>query len=87
MRAPWRLNTRLLLNDNFVKFVSQQINFFVSLNKTPDVSASVLWEALKAYIRGEIISYTGYERRLRKEKLIKLTKHISELDRLYTTHK
>ena len=85
--APWRLNTCLLLNDNFVNFVSQQIDFFVSLNKTPEVSASVLWEALKAYIRGEIISYTGYEKKLRKEKLTKLTQRISELDRLYATHK
>ncbi len=41
-RAPWRLNTRLLLNDDFVNFVSNQIDFFVGLNKTPDVSASVL---------------------------------------------
>lgn len=53
MHAPWRLNTRLLLNANFVNLVSQQIDFFVSLNKTPKVSASVLLEALKAYIGGK----------------------------------
>lgn len=87
MHAPWHLNTHLLLNDNFVNFVSQQVDFFVSLSKTPDVSASVLWEALKAYIRGEIISYTGYEKKLRREKLTRLTQRISELDRLYATHK
>ena len=57
------------------------------LNKTPDVSAPVQWEALKADIRGEIISYTAYEKKIRKEKLTKLTKRISDLDRLYAIHK
>lgn len=85
--TPWRLHTCLLSSDDFVKFVSRQIDFFVSLNKTPKVSASVLWEALKAFIRGEIISYAGYEKRLRKEKWIKLTQRIPELGRLYATHK
>ena len=86
-RTPWRLNTRLLLNEDFVNFVSQQIDFFVSTNKTPDVSFAVLWETLKAYIRGEIISYTGYERKRRKEKLIELSQRISQLDNIYATSK
>ena len=85
--APWHLNTRLLLNEDFANFVSRQIDSFVSLNKTPDVSASVVWEALKAYIRGEIISYTGYEKKLRKEKLTMLTQRLSELDGWYATAK
>lgn len=87
MCAPWCLNTRLLLDDDFVNFVYQQVDFFVSLNKTPDVSALVLWEALKAYIRGEIISYAGYEKKHRREKLTDLTRRISELDKLYATHR
>lgn len=78
-----RLNTRLLLNVDFVNVVSQQIDFFVSLNRTLYVSASVLWEALKAYIRGEKISYTAYGKKLRKEKLTKLTQRMSRLDNLY----
>lgn len=53
---PWRLKTRLLSTENFVNFISQQIDYFLSLDKTPDVSMSVIWEVLKAYLRGEIIS-------------------------------
>lgn len=37
-------------------------------------------ETLKAHVRGEIISYTGFEYKLRKEKLAKLTQQISQLD-------
>lgn len=84
-RAPWRFNNRLLSNEGFVELISNQIDFFLSVNKTPDVSASVLWETLKAYIRGEIISYSGYERKVKREKLAELTKRIAQLDTIYAT--
>ncbi|KAF7656724.1 hypothetical protein LDENG_00036760 [Lucifuga dentata] len=40
---------------------------------------------MKAFIRGEIISYTAYEKKLRKEKLEHLAKRISQLDTAYTS--
>lgn len=68
MCPPWDLNTRLLFNEDFVKFVSNQIDFFLTTNRTPGISASLLWETLKAYIRGEIISYSSYENKQRGKK-------------------
>lgn len=82
---PWRFNNRLLTNDNFVDFISQQIDFFLSVNMTPDVSASTLWETLKAYIRGEIISYTSHERKTKRRKINKLTEQITQLDSIYAS--
>lgn len=46
-------------------FVSHQTDFLIAGNESPDVSASVLCETLKAYIRGQIISYAGYEKKYR----------------------
>ena len=40
-------------------FASRQTDFLIAGNESPDVSASVLCETLKAYIRGQIISYAG----------------------------
>lgn len=37
---PWRFNTCLLLSEDCVKFVSRRTDFFLSVNKTPDVSVS-----------------------------------------------
>ena len=82
-RAPRRLNTRLLSNEGFVEFVSKRIDYFLSFNKTPDVSASLLWESLKAFIRGEIISYSAFEEKCRKDKLATLSKRISQIDAIY----
>lgn len=83
LRPPWRLNTHLLSNEDFVNFVSNQIDFFLSTNKTPNISASILWETLKAYIRGEIISYAAYERKLKNDRLSLLTRSIAQLDHVY----
>jgi len=68
-RPPWRLNTRLLSDEQFVELVSNQIDFFILTNKSSDVSASLLWETMKVYLRGEIISYTAQKEKMRKRKL------------------
>lgn len=54
-QTPCRLNTHLLSDENFLECISNQIHIFLSINKTPDISLSVLWETLKAHIRGQII--------------------------------
>lgn len=82
-RTPWRFNNRLLSKNDFVEFISKQIDFFLSVNKTAEVSASVLWETLKAYIRGEIISYSCRETKIKKTKLSEIQKRITQLDTVY----
>ena len=52
----WRFPVELLQDTQFMKFTEECINnyFEVNLDQT---DACVKWEAFKAYIRGEIISY------------------------------
>ena len=76
----WRLNNRLLADDNFTKFINSQIVFFLELNDNPDVSSAILWESLKAYIRGQIISYNAGERKRKMKRTTELTKAIKEVD-------
>ena len=64
--------------------ISKQIDFFLSVNKT-HVSTLVQRETPEAYIRGEIISYSGYERNIYQNNLIELTNCIAQLDRIYAT--
>ncbi len=52
------LQVRWLQNPDFVKFVGAKTDSYFELN-TDQTSASMRWEAFKAYIRGEIISYTS----------------------------
>ena len=75
----------MLSNEDFVKFVSNQIDIFLTTNRTPGISASLLWETLKVYIKGEIISYSSYANKQRKTKLKEVRLRISQLDNIYAS--
>lgn len=79
----WRFDPLLLSKDSFKKFISQQIDSFLEFNLTPEIPLTTVWEAFKAYIRGQIISYTAYERKKRKQRLSDLSHDIAETDRKY----
>ncbi|KAF3839709.1 hypothetical protein F7725_018426 [Dissostichus mawsoni] len=55
----WRLNPRLLAEKNFVDFINTQIDFFLETNESPEISYFTLWETMKAYVRGQVISYNA----------------------------
>ncbi len=46
-----------LTGDTFKSFVSEQIQAYLELNDTTDVGSGTLWEALKAFVCGQVISY------------------------------
>ena len=57
---------------------------FLIINDTGEVSESTVWETLKAYLRGQIISYSVGANRLRTERISSLTHKILDLDRSYS---
>jgi hypothetical protein len=54
---PWRFNSSRLSDSAFKDFLSSQINFYFELNQTPGISSHTLWEAFKAFIRGQVIHF------------------------------
>ena len=80
MRRPWHFSNVLLGDESFVKCIHTQIDIFLSVNDTLDISKFTLWESLKAFLRGEIIPYTSWESRLRKLRLKGLSDQIKQLD-------
>lgn len=79
----WRLNTFLLSIDNFCTSISQAIEDFLSFNDSEETSPSLLWEALKATIRGRIISYSSYHNKQRRKTQTDTIEKIRETDRQY----
>lgn len=78
-RAPWRFDSLLLSDDDFIKTINSQIDLFVATNVNMDTSAATIWETCKAFLRGEIISYSAHKRKVAREKSTALSKEISEL--------
>lgn len=55
----------------------------MQINETPEISKGTLWEALKAYIRGLIISYSAQLIRTQNAGRKATMEQIAELDKQY----
>ena len=78
----WRLNTSLLSDDKFHKFITSAIDDFIALNQSDSepISKALPWESLKAYLRGHIISYSAHIRKLRMSTIQKLSSDLESVD-------
>jgi len=54
----WRLNPTLLQKPDFCKFIGDRIGLFCETNCASSPNSFILWDTLKAFLRGQIISYT-----------------------------
>lgn len=64
-----RFNSTLLSDNAFMQFIKEQITFFLHTNSSPETSSLIVWDALKAYLSGHIISYTvNMKKKARKER-------------------
>lgn len=81
----WRLNPLLLADEQFVNHVSSQINFFLETDASPEISDSILWETLKAYLCGQIIEYSSRAKKARDSKLNDISRSIAEIDSHYSS--
>lgn len=80
-RRHWRLNPLLLSDESFLSHISTHIKTFLSINRTPDVSNKTIWEAMKAYLRGEIISFSAYKNKCSKQKQTDIANQILNIDK------
>lgn len=77
----WRLDRSLLSDSRFCEFIGKAIDEFIYFNRSDSISPSMLWETLKAVIRGKIISYSiscSKERKQKEEELLKSIRHIDQ---------
>ncbi len=75
----FRFQTSWLQSSTFVDYMDKRIEEYFSIN-TDQTSASTKWEAFKAYIRGEIMSYTCRKSKEYYTKLGDLDQQIKELE-------
>lgn len=59
----WRFNTSLVGDKEFTAYLKTQIDMFWEINVHNEVYQTVVWEALKAYIRGSIMAYSSHKKR------------------------
>ena len=77
----WRINPVLLHNPDFDKFITSQIKLFLETNSETAPSPSLLWESLKAYLRGQIISFSSHIKKEYWKNLDTLEAEIKSLEK------
>lgn len=83
-RPLWKLDPLLLSEKDFCYFVATNIDTFLAINKTDNISHSTIWESLKAFLRGQIISYTAFKNKQHSKEISDLSESIGRLDQLYS---
>uniref|UniRef100_A0A3B5KZT9 exodeoxyribonuclease III n=1 Tax=Xiphophorus couchianus TaxID=32473 RepID=A0A3B5KZT9_9TELE len=83
----WRFREYLLRHPEFVTFMNAKIDMYLEVNLNTS-SHSNIWEALKAYMKGHIISYVSHKNKQKREQLAQLEKDIRtlEIDHSKTKH-
>lgn len=76
----WRFNPKWLLDDQFNKHITQQIDMYFDINTT-QTSASIRWEAFKVFIRGVILSVTSSKSKNFKKELTELDTKIKLIEK------
>lgn len=83
----WRLNPTLLKKNDFCKFVRDQIKLFCETNCPSSPNSFILWDTLKAYLRGQIISYTKGLKKSYVAEVEELEKEILGLEKDFQKHR
>lgn len=74
----WRFNSSLLAEDPYKQFIHFQITLFLELNDLTDTNRGVLWEASKAYIRGQLISFVSNSKQVESSQTLDLLQKIDD---------
>lgn len=85
-RSPhtqWKLSHFLLNNPRFIEFFQEEISHFFQTNDTPDIMRGTLWEACKAYLRGQAISFASQQKKADTERMVWLLDQLLRIDTQY----
>ncbi|CAJ1058984.1 unnamed protein product [Xyrichtys novacula] len=77
----WRLNVGLLNNKSTVEEIQKEIGECIDDNKDDHVDPTIVWDTVKAVMRGKLISRTAYLRKMQRSKYDQLEKELEKLEK------
>lgn len=81
-KVLWKLNSSILNDLKLRQQLKEDIKNYLELNDTGEISQIMLWDALKAVMRGRIISMTSHLKKLRGQRLVDLQGKLKQLQRM-----
>ena len=76
----------MLKDPEFISYMSKNIEIFLDANLNSPSHANI-WEALKAYMRGQMLSYNAHKIKQIRERLTKLERDIKKQEQDYIATK
>ncbi len=75
----WRFSNYMLKDPDFISYMTTNIEIFLDANSNSTSHANI-WEALKAYMRGHVLSYSAHNAKEYRRALATLEKDIRKLE-------
>lgn len=79
--TQWRLNISILNKETVVKEIRKEIKECVKDNMTDQVDPTIIWDTVKAVMRGKLISRTAYLKKLKWAKYDELQEKLRKLEK------
>ena len=79
-QRSWRFTLQLINDSGFCDHTKTHIGVFIEANDKPETTPALLWEAMKAYLRGCIISFQASKHNQSKIEQSKWEDQIHKLD-------
>lgn len=70
----WRMNATLLMDEKFVKYLTDQKDLFLETDDKNGADPRIVWDTYKAYMRVMIILYTSQRKKERAAKQLEIEK-------------
>lgn len=77
----WRMNIGILNNTTTVKDIKREIKDCIENNKNSEVEPTIMWDTIKAIMRGNLISRTAYMNRVKRLRYEKLQEDLKKLEK------
>lgn len=77
----WRLNVSILNDPLIQQELRERLKQYMDINDNGEVTPSILWDAAKAVMRGQIIQITSRIKKQREAKRLELETEITRLEK------
>ena len=77
----WRLNNRLLNNQEITEEIKEEIKKYLETNDNENTMAQNLWDAAKAVLRGKFIAIQSYLKKQETSQINNLPLHLKQLEK------
>ena len=81
--GTWRLRDTILQHAKHMESLHKSISNYFAENSLPETFKTTLWEALKAVVRGQIITISASDNRFWREKRLELESEVANLESIH----